>query len=34
MNGLKTVTRADDHRFGSKEPERRNGIEFIISEEA
>ena len=25
MNGLKTVTRADDHRFGSKEPERRNG---------
>jgi hypothetical protein len=23
MNGLKTVTRADDHRFGSKEPERK-----------
>jgi hypothetical protein len=34
MNGLKTVTRADDHRFGSKEPERKNGIEFLISEEA
>ena len=34
MNGLKTVTRADDHRFGSKEPECKNGIEFTISEEA
>ena len=30
MNGLKTVTRADDHRFGSKEPERKNGIEFQL----
>ena len=30
MNGLKTVTRADDHRFGSKEPERKNGIEFEL----
>ena len=34
MSGLKTVTRANDHRFGSKEPERKNGIEFLISEEA
>lgn len=32
MNGLKTVTRADVHRFGSKEPERKNGIEFTIKE--
>ena len=30
MTGLRTVTRADDHRFGSKEPERRNGIEFQL----
>jgi hypothetical protein len=30
MNGLKTVTRADDHRFGSKEPERKNGIAFEL----
>jgi hypothetical protein len=30
MTGLKTVTRADDHRFGSKEPERKNGIEFQL----
>ena len=30
MRGLKTVTRADDHRFGSKEPERKNGIEFQL----
>ena len=33
MSGLKTVTRANDHRFGSKEPEHRNGIEFTIGEE-
>lgn len=30
MGGLKKVTRADDHRFGSKEPEIKNGIEFYI----
>lgn len=30
MNGLKTVARANDHRFGSKEPERKNGIEFQL----
>lgn len=30
MTGLRTVTRADDHRFGSKKPERRNGIEFQL----
>ncbi len=30
MRGLKTVTRADDHRFGRKEPERKNGIEFQL----
>ncbi|MDB6823565.1 hypothetical protein ABG915_06410 [Bifidobacterium longum] len=30
MAGLRTVTRADDHRFGSKEPERKNGIEFRL----
>jgi hypothetical protein len=30
MNGLKTVTRVDNHRFGSKEPERKNGIEFEL----
>lgn len=30
MNGLKTITRSDDHRFGSKEPERRKGIEFKL----
>ena len=29
-DSLRTVTRADDHRFGSKEPERRNGIEFQL----
>lgn len=34
MIGLKTVTRANGRRFGSKEPERKNGIEFAISKEA
>lgn len=30
LAGLKTVTRADDHRFGSRQPERRDGIEFEL----
>lgn len=30
MGTLRTVTRANDHRFGSKEPERKNGIEFQL----
>lgn len=32
MIGLQKVTRADDHRFGSKEPEVKNGIEMEIPE--
>jgi hypothetical protein len=31
MGGLKTVTRKDDHRFGTDEPETKNGIEFTIA---
>ncbi|MGN1381325.1 MAG: hypothetical protein ACI4W2_00765 [Eubacterium sp.] len=31
MAGLKTVTRADDFRFGSREPETKRGIEFEIN---
>jgi hypothetical protein len=31
MGALKTVTRKDDHRFGSDEPETKNGIEFTIA---
>lgn len=30
MAGLKTVTREDDFRFGSKEPETKRGIRFEI----
>lgn len=30
MAGLQTVTRENDHRFGSKEPVRKNGIAFEI----
>lgn len=30
MSGLKKVTRENDHRFGSKEPEVKDGIEFAI----
>lgn len=30
MGALKTVTRADDFRFGSREPETKRGIEFTI----
>lgn len=30
MGALRTVTRADDHRFGSREPEKKNGIEFEV----
>lgn len=31
MGTLRTVTRANDHRFGSREPEKKNGIEFKIA---
>jgi hypothetical protein len=31
MGALRTVTREKDHRFGSDEPERKNGIEFTIA---
>ena len=31
MGSLRTVTRADDFRFGSREPETKRGIEFKIS---
>ncbi|MCH4007863.1 MAG: hypothetical protein LKE59_12065 [Eubacterium sp.] len=31
MGSLKIVTRKDDHRFGTDEPERKNGIEFTIA---
>ena len=31
MGALRTVTRANDHRFGSREPEKKNGIEFKIA---
>ena len=31
MGTLKTVTRKDDHHFGTDEPERKNGIEFTIA---
>ena len=30
MIGLHTITRENDCRFGSKEPEKKNGIEFAI----
>ena len=31
MGSLRTVTRADDFRFGSREPETKRGIGFKIS---
>lgn len=31
MGGLRIITREKDYRFGSDEPERKNGIEFTIA---
>ncbi|MCH4007802.1 MAG: hypothetical protein LKE59_11755 [Eubacterium sp.] len=31
MGALKTVTRENDHHFGTNEPETKNGIEFTIA---